>query len=50
MIQFEKNILVNGLRVIVHTDRTTPFVAVNVCYNVGAKHEDPSRKIGRAHV
>ncbi|MEI7526164.1 MAG: pitrilysin family protein [Mariniphaga sp.] len=49
MIQFEKNILVNGLRVIVHTDRTTPFVAVNVCYNVGAKHEDPSRT-GFAHL
>ncbi len=49
MIQFEKNILVNGLRVIVHTDRSTPFVAVNVCYNVGAKHEDPSRT-GFAHL
>ncbi|MEI6679430.1 MAG: pitrilysin family protein [Mariniphaga sp.] len=49
MIQFEKNKLPNGLRVIVHTDTTTPFVAVNVCYNVGAKHEDPSRT-GFAHL
>ncbi len=49
MIQFEKAILSNGLRVIVHTDRSTPFVAVNVCYNVGAKHEDPSRT-GFAHL
>jgi zinc protease len=49
MIQFEKNILPNGLRVIVHTDTTTPFVAVNVCYNVGAKHEDPERT-GFAHL
>ncbi len=49
MIQFEKTILANGLRVIVHTDRSTPFVAVNVCYNVGAKHEDPSRT-GFAHL
>lgn len=49
MIQFEKNILTNGLRVIVHTDTTTPFVAVNVCYNVGAKHED-SERTGFAHL
>jgi len=49
MIQFEKTTLANGLRVIVHTDITTPFVAVNVCYNVGAKHEDPSRT-GFAHL
>lgn len=49
MIPFEKIILDNGLRVIVHTDRTTPFAAVNVCYNVGAKHEDPERT-GFAHL
>ncbi len=39
----------NGLRVIVHTDTTTPFAAVNVCYNVGAKHEEPERT-GFAHL
>jgi zinc protease len=49
MIQFEKTTLTNGLRVIVHTDRSTPFAAVNVCYNVGAKHEDPERT-GFAHL
>jgi len=49
MIQFEKTTLANGLRVIVHTDFSTPFVAVNVCYNVGAKHEDPDRT-GFAHL
>ena len=49
MIQFEKSTLANGLRVIVHTDNSTPFVAVNVCYNVGAKHEDPHRT-GFAHL
>lgn len=49
MIQFEKSTLANGLRVIVHTDISTPFVAVNVCYNVGAKHEDPTRT-GFAHL
>ena len=49
MIQFEKATLRNGLRVIVHSDLSTPFVAVNVCYNVGAKHEDPERT-GFAHL
>lgn len=49
MILFEKTTLRNGLRVIVHNDNTTPFVAVNVCYNVGAKHEDPERT-GFAHL
>ena len=49
MIQFEKTTLANGLRVIVHTDSSTPFVAVNVCYNVGAKHED-SERTGFAHL
>lgn len=49
MIHFEKTTLANGLRVIVHTDNSTPFVAVNVCYNVGAKHEDPERT-GFAHL
>ena len=49
MIQFEKTTLANGLRVIVHTDISTPFVAVNICYNVGAKHEDTDRT-GFAHL
>jgi len=49
MILFERKTLSNGLRVIVHEDKTTPFVAVNVCYNVGAKHEDPQRT-GFAHL
>ena len=49
MIQFDKIILRNGLPVIVHTDHSTPFVAVNVCYNVGSKHEDPNRT-GFAHL
>lgn len=49
MIQFDKIKLKNGLTVIVHTDRSTPFVAVNVCYNVGSKHEDPNRT-GFAHL
>lgn len=49
MIQFEKFTLENGLRVIVHEDHTTPMVAVNVLYDVGAKDENPSRT-GFAHL
>ncbi len=49
MIEFKKEILDNGLRVIAHTDTATPFVAVNVCYNVGSKHENPERT-GFAHL
>lgn len=49
MIKYEKYILKNGLKVIVHTDKTTPMVAVNVAYNVGARNEDPE-KTGFAHL
>lgn len=49
MIQFEKFILDNGLRVVVHQDKSTPMVAVNVVYNVGSKHESPDQT-GFAHL
>jgi len=49
MISFEKHTLSNGLKVIVHQDKVTPFVAVNVAYNVGSKHEHPDRT-GFAHL
>ncbi len=49
MINFEKFELSNGLRVIVHHDESTPIVAINVLYNVGARDEDPS-KTGFAHL
>ncbi len=49
MIQFDKIKLRNGLTVIVHNDHSTPFVAVNVCYNVGSKHENP-KQTGFAHL
>lgn len=49
MIQFEKFTLANGLKVIVHQDKNTPMVAVNVLYNVGARDEDPQRT-GFAHL
>lgn len=49
MIQFEKFTLENGLRVIVHQDDTTPMVAVNVLYDVGARDENPDMT-GFAHL
>lgn len=49
MIQFEKFTLDNGLRVIVHQDMTTPMVAVNLLYDVGARDENPGQT-GFAHL
>lgn len=49
MIQFEKFQLDNGLKVVVHQDRSTPMAVVNVLYNVGAKDENPA-KTGFAHL
>ncbi len=48
-IPYEQFTLKNGLRVIVHTDRKAPIVAVSVWYDVGSKHE-PKGKTGFAHL
>ncbi|WP_207494343.1 M16 family metallopeptidase [Aridibaculum aurantiacum] len=47
-INFEKYTLPNGLKVILHQDRTAPVVAVTVLYHVGSKNEDTART-GFAH-
>lgn len=49
MIEFEKFELENGLKIIVHVDKTTPLVAFNLAYSVGARDEDPE-KTGFAHL
>ncbi len=49
MIEIKKYKLENGLRLIVHQDKTTPLAAINVLYDVGAKDEDES-KTGFAHL
>ena len=49
MIKFDKFTLDNGLRVLVHEDNSTPIVAVNIVYDVGARDEDPN-KTGFAHL
>lgn len=39
----------NGMRVVVHEDRSSPIVAVHVMYHVGSRHESPGRT-GLAHL
>jgi zinc protease len=48
-IPFEKLVLPNGLRVILHQDRASPLVAVDLWYHVGSKDEQPGRT-GFAHL
>lgn len=49
MIEFEKTTLDNGLKVIVHQDKSTPIVAMNIIYKVGSRDESPD-KTGFAHL
>jgi predicted Zn-dependent peptidase len=49
MIHYNKFTLKNGLKVIVHEDFTTPMVAMNILYDVGAKDENPNQT-GFAHL
>jgi predicted Zn-dependent peptidase len=48
-IEFETFTLSNGLTVILHLDRSSPLVAVNLWYHVGSKDESPGRT-GFAHL
>jgi len=48
-IPFQRFVLDNGLRVIVHEDRKAPVVAVSVWYHVGSRDEKPG-KTGFAHL
>ena len=48
-IPYERFDLANGLKVLVHTDRKAPVVAVSVWYGIGSKHE-PRGKTGFAHL
>lgn len=49
MISYERYLLDNGLRIILHKDETTPLLTVNLLYGVGAKHENEN-KTGFAHL
>ena len=49
MIEFDRFTLTNGLRVLVNKDSSSPIVAMNILYDVGARDEDPKRT-GFAHL
>lgn len=49
MIKFSRHRLDNGLDIILYPDYSTPMVAMDLCYHVGAKHENPNRT-GFAHL
>lgn len=49
MVEFERHVLANGLKVLIHQDPTTPLAALNLLYDVGARDENPKRT-GLAHL
>src|SRR5712672_3550935 len=49
MIPFNEFTLDNGLRVIVHEDRTVQIAVMNILYDVGSRDEQP-HKTGFAHL
>lgn len=49
MIKFSRFELDNGLRVLIHEDKSTPMVAVNILYDVGSRDESPEQT-GFAHL
>lgn len=48
MINYKKYQLDNGLKVILHQDKSTPIAAINLAFDVGARDEDPDMT-GLAH-
>ncbi len=49
MVNFERHVLSNGLKLLIHKDNATPMAVVNVLYDVGARDEDENRT-GFAHL
>ena len=49
MIKYSRFCLDNGLRVLVHEDKSTPLVAMNILYDVGSRDENPGMT-GLAHL
>ena len=49
MINYKRFTLENGLRVLVHEDKSTPLIAMNILYDVGSRDEDPAMT-GLAHL
>lgn len=49
MIDFKRFCLENGLKILVHEDKSTPLVTLNLLYDVGSRDEDPDLT-GLAHL
>lgn len=49
MVKYEEFSLENGLRVIVHPDKTSSTAVLNLLYDIGSRDEDPE-KTGFAHL
>ena len=49
MLKYSRHTLPNGLRVLLHSDTTTPLVTLNLLYQVGSRDESPART-GFAHL
>lgn len=49
MVDYSRFTLENGLRILVHEDRSTPLVTMNILYDVGSRDEDPDLS-GFAHL
>ena len=48
-IPFKRHQFDNGLRLVVHEDRTTPLASCFICYFVGSRNENPNQT-GLAHL
>jgi len=49
MIKYYRFCLENGLKVLVHEDKSSPLVAMNILYDVGSRDENPD-STGLAHL
>ena len=49
MIDFDRFVLPNGMKVLVHRDTSSPLATFNIMYNVGSRDENP-QKTGFAHL
>ena len=49
MIHYDRFVLDNGLRVLVHEDHSTPMAVLNILYDVGSRDENPAQT-GFAHL
>lgn len=49
MIEFQRHVLKNGLKVIAHRDTSSHLAVVNMLYKVGSRNEDPNHT-GLAHL